>query len=210
MRKQQRAMWMSLGCVGVLVLGGLVVWAQRAWSVEVLAPPLAIEAAASPPAPPPTLKPEPPPATAILQEVRKICSLLRTQGMTMTKLARRLGTITEDLGSNVVFRPASPYFSEGEVRQPISEDGEDSDQPEDVLLTLTDSRQLPMSAVKAAFGPGREEFVFDHLGPPPLSFDLRATPDGPVLCDLSAESDWRVEDESEDVVIYLEILRRSE
>jgi hypothetical protein len=200
MRKRNREVLMGLGLVACLALAALAVRSGRAWSIESVTPPPAVPAVAALPASPVPIPHERQPAEAIVQEIREACQLIRTPGITVAEVARRLGTITEqDPETSVSFQPKSRYFSDGEVFR-LNDDREvPTETPSHVSLTLRDSRQLPMTALVAAFGPGHDALNMD--GPEEFNFDLQAKPEGPLLCTITSARDWRVLDGPKEGVI---------
>jgi hypothetical protein len=193
---RRRMLWAG---AGVMTIGVFVALAQHALAVEIMPPPAPLpaqtvaaldKAAPSRPSAPQLIPPSHiEPTQAILWQIREICALLKRPGMTVTELAARLGTVTYDWGelSGFSVRPASHYFSEGDV----DGYGPDDDprlhgMADDVRLVLAEPQQLPMSALESAFGKGKRY-------PPTLSlfFPWRSQPKGPSYCVISAVDDWR-------------------
>jgi hypothetical protein len=116
--------------------------------------------------------------------LQRMCDLISSSPMTATDLARKLGTVTNDLGGDlqIEFRPTDARFAAGDVtRKPGTQEANA------VGLTLAAGQALPLAELKAAFGPFQMGPKVHADRPDRASFHLASQPGRAFTCSIVAE-----------------------
>ena len=141
----------------------------------------------------------------LIEELESIATLLADDPLTARQVVERLGTVSEDYGSNVLVAPGSPLFREANVVRDVDRTTFDPvDIPDHLYLTPT----VPplVDALTAAFGM-YDEVPSLHGEPPELIFylEMRGQPYAAALIarvqddravELVLRRDIRLDDEA--------------
>lgn len=85
----------------------------------------------------------------MIETIQEICTLLAGSPLTVREVASRLGTLIEDQGGNLplIVRPRDASFVQAMVTRQFG-----TQRPAGVILTLTETAELKVSALRANFG----------------------------------------------------------